>query len=96
MQGHTFCFYIYRSLLIDKPPISVAIVQDIYHIRYFLLIKSEKRFEVSTFEGSLFSGYCNFREAVTVFPYFRRFAILSRGRYFRNFTVDFPRGLYLV
>ena len=58
--------------------------------------KSEKRFEVSTFEGSLFSGYRNFREAVTFYPYFGRFAILSRGRYFWNFTVDFPWGLYLV
>lgn len=56
MQGHTFSsFYIYRSLLINKPRINEVFVPDIYIIPD-ILWKSEKRFEVSAFEGSLFSG----------------------------------------
>lgn len=56
MQGHTFSsFYIYRSLLINKPRINEVFVSDIYIIPD-IFWKSEKRFEVSAFEGSLFSG----------------------------------------
>lgn len=56
MQGHTFfSFYIYRSLLISKPRINEVFVPDIYIIPD-IFWKSEKRFEVSAFEGSLFSG----------------------------------------
>ena len=56
MQGHTFSsFYIYRSLLINKPRINEVFVPDIYIIPD-IFWKSEKRFEVSAFEGSLFSG----------------------------------------
>lgn len=56
MQGHTFSsFYIYRSLLINKPRINEVFVPDIYIIPD-IFWKSQKRFEVSAFEGSLFSG----------------------------------------
>ena len=95
MQGHTFSsFYIYRSLLINKPRINEVFVPDIYIIPD-ILWKSEKRFEVSAFEGSLFSGLIS--GSCYILTYFRRFAIpFSRGLYFRKFTEDFPRGLYLV
>lgn len=56
MQGHTFSsFYIYRSLLINKPRINEVFVSDMYIIPD-IFWKSKKRFEVSAFEGSLFSG----------------------------------------
>ena len=37
----------------NKPGISVAFVQNIYHIRFFFLAEREISFEVSSLGGSL-------------------------------------------
>ena len=58
----------------------MVFVQDINHIRYFFT-KRKTSFEISTFGGSLFSGGSLLSGNTCDF-----FSLLSRGRYFRNFT----------
>ena len=58
----------------------MVFVQDVNHIRYFFA-KRKTSFEISTFGGSLFSGGSLLSGNTCYF-----FALLSRGRYFRNFT----------
>ena len=66
----------------NKPWTSVAFVQDIYPL---FLAKNEISFKVATFGGSLFSGG---GVATLGFAYTCDIlSLLSRGRYFWNFTV---------
>ena len=74
-------------IIINKPQISVALVQDICHIRYFLQkeklvlrsLLSEGRYFQGWGGGIAIFGICNTCDILLV---------LSRGRYFRNFTVS--------
>ena len=56
-----------QMIIINKPRISEAFVQDIYHTLCFA--KREISFEVSTFGGSLFWGDRYFRDLLTPVTY---------------------------
>ena len=72
----------------NKPKISVAFVQDMHHICYFLQ-KEKLAFRFLLSESHYFSGDRYFQDLltpVTFYHYLRRFATFE-GHYFRNFTV---------
>ena len=64
------------SIIINKPRISVAFVQDIYHICHFLQ-KGKLVLGSLLSEGCYFRGDCYFGDLltpVTFYHYFQRFA----------------------
>lgn len=83
------------SIIINKPRISVAFVQDIYHICYFL---QKGKLVVGSLlsEGRYFPGIWDLLTPVTFYHYFRRFATFEGLLLSELYAVDNLSQFFII